>query len=352
MQTYDVIVVGGGQAGLATAYHLQRANVNFIVLEAGETPTGSWKLYYDSLKLFSPARYSSLPGLPFPSPPNHYPSRDEVVAYLQAYARHFQFPIQTNTRVEHIQREGKSFRLNTSCGEFMTRQVIIATGAFNHPHIPHLAGQADYAGTIIHTAHYRTPEPFSGQRVLVIGAGNSAVQIAVELAAYADVTVTSRTPIQFRSQRILGRDVHFWFHITGYNKWSRPFSFWSPQAIAAPLVLDTGMYRAAFKTGKPAYRPMFKHFSTDGVVWGDGTTSPFDTVIFATGFRPNTRFLATLGAIDEHGNPNHRGGISTTTDGLYYVGISGQRNFASATLRGVGDDAAYVVKHLVKKLSG
>jgi len=348
MQTYDVIVIGGGQAGLTAGYHLQRANLKFLILEGGEEPTGSWKQYYDSLKLFSPTRYSSLPGMAFPGNPNRYPTRDEVVDYLRGYARHFQLPIQTGSRVECVEHDKTAFRITTRQGAFSARHIIVATGAFNHPHIPHFEGHADYAGEILHSSQYRAPDPFKAQRILIIGAGNSAVQIAVELANIASVTLTSRHPIQFSPQRILGRDVHFWLRISGFDTFKRSFEWWSPKTISAPSVPDMGVYRKAFQTGNPLYRPMFKRFTQNGVQWQDGAESPVDTVIFATGFRPNTTFLAPLNALDEDGNALHQGGISTATPRLYYVGISGQRSFASATLRGVGEDAAYVVRHITR----
>lgn len=222
METYDALVIGGGQAGLATGYHLQRTGLRFVILEAGNEATGSWTRYYDSLKLFSPARYSSLPGLPFAGDPERYPARDEVVDYLRRYARHFHLPIVTNTRVERVERHDSIFHVLTNHDQTLTaRSLIAATGAFSRPHIPQFEGQDAYAGQILHSSAYINPLPFKDQRVLVIGAGNSAVQIAAELARFAQVTLTSREPVRFRRQRILGRDIHFWIRITGYDTWKR-----------------------------------------------------------------------------------------------------------------------------------
>jgi putative flavoprotein involved in K+ transport len=351
MQTYDAIVIGAGQAGLATGYHLQRNGLRFVILEAGSEATGSWARYYDSLKLFSPARYSSLPGMPFPGDPERYPARDEVVDYLRRYAQHFQLPIMNNTRVEQVERQGDLFHVFTSQGQTLSaRSVIAATGAFSRPHIPQFAGQDAYAGQILHSSAYLNPLPFENQRVLVIGAGNSAVQIATELAQSAQVTFTSREPVRFMRQRILGRDIHFWIGITGFDTWRRQFPQWSPFEAKQQGVQDTGIYQAALQSGNPAWHPFFTHFTEHGVEWADGTDQAFDTVIFATGFRPNLPYLQPLGALDEHGNALHSSGISTSVAGLYYVGISGQRSFASATLRGVGADAAYVIRDLKRYL--
>ncbi|MFN8373659.1 MAG: NAD(P)/FAD-dependent oxidoreductase [Anaerolineae bacterium] len=351
METYDAVVIGGGQAGLAAGYHLQRSGLRFVILEAGSEATGSWTRCYDSLKLFSPARYSSLPGMSFPGDPERYPTRDEVAAYLRSYARHFHLPIVTNTQVERVERHDALFHVFTNQRQNLTaRSVIAATGAFSRPHLPQFEGQDAYAGQVLHSSAYINPLPFKNQQILMIGAGNSAVQIATELARTAQVTLTSREPVRFRRQRFLGQDLHFWIKVTGYDTHKRQFPQWHPFEFKQQDVLDTGIYQAAFQSGNPAWHPFFTHFNQQGVQWADGAAQKFDTVIFATGFRPNLPYLQALAALDEHGNPLHSGGISTSVAGLYYVGISGQRSFASATLRGVGADAAYVIRDLKRYL--
>lgn len=152
--------------------------------------------------------------------------------------------------------------------------------------------------------------------------------------------------MKFRQQRIWGRDVHFWIRITGIDTWKRAFPSWNPGEIKKAEVLDTGVYQAALASGNPTYRALFERFTETGVQWEDGQEENFDSVFFATGFRPNFPYLETLGALDDHGNALHTGGVSATVPGLYYVGISGQRSHASATLRGSGDDAAYVIRDL------
>jgi putative flavoprotein involved in K+ transport len=346
---YDVLVIGAGQAGLAAGYHLQRANLKFAILEASSQPTGSWPAYYDSLKLFSPARYSSLPGLAFPGNPEHYPTRDEVVAYLRQYASHFHLPIIVQACVHNISRApGDVFQVQTVDGRLFTANYLVAaTGAFNKPYFPTLPGQEGFKGQILHTASYRHPEPFIGKRVIVVGAGNSAVQVAVELAQHTQVTLTSREPVRFRSQRIWGKDVHFWLTLSRLD--TIPTRIYD-LSKGASGVLDTGIYQEAMRARKPAYRPMFTGFTEDGVIWSDGTNEPVDAVIFATGYRPNLDFLAALNEIQPNGYPKQREGISTHTPGLYYVGLSMQRSHASATIRGVGNDAAHVVKHIKQAL--
>jgi putative flavoprotein involved in K+ transport len=347
-EPYDVLVIGGGQAGLAAGYHLRRAGLSFTILEGATEVGGSWPHYYDSLRLFSPAGRSSLPGMPFPGHPQHYPARDEVVAYLRAYARSFSLPIITGAQVVRVARSAASFRVRTSTGSaYQARSIVAATGAFHRPYIPKLPGQESFAGRILHAATYRDPAFFAGQRVIVVGAGNSAIQIGVELAKSAQVSLATREPIRFRRQKLLGQDIHHWAWLLGLDR--LPNTLFAGRA-ATTGVLDTGIYQAAIAVGQPERRPMFTHFTPTGVVWADDTEEPIDAVIYATGYSPNLDYLADLGALDPSGNPWHQRGVSSTVPGLVYVGLSNQWTYASATLRGVGPDAAYVVSHLRRAL--
>lgn len=346
---YDTLVIGAGQAGLAAGYYLQRAGLRFAILEAAAAPHGSWPQYYQSLTLFSPARYSSLPGLPFPGDPLHYPARDEVTAYLARYATHFALPIIPQTHVTHVSRQDDGFAVTAADGTaYQARSLVAASGAFSRPSLPAFPGQARFRGQLLHAAAYQTPAPFQGQRVVVVGAGNSAVQIAVELAQVAQVTLATRRPVRWRPQQPLGRDIHFWLRVLGFDH--LPLGLWF--ALPTPTaVLDTGRYQAALAAQQPDQRPLFRALTPDGVEWADGTRERVDTVLCATGYRPNLDYLAALGALDASGQARQRGGISQTVPGLYYVGLSGQRTLASATLRGVGADASYVVRHLRRHLA-
>lgn len=354
-QPLDTLIIGAGQAGLAAAYHLQRAGNTFSIVEAGTSPAGSWPHYYDSLRLFSPARFSALPGLPFPGDPERYPTRDEVIAYLQAYAAHFAFPICFGARVVAVTQSDGLFTVITDDNRrFQARSVIAATGSFNRPHLPVLPGQQRFQGTILHSVAYRTPAAFAGQRVVVVGAGNSAIQIATELAQVANVTLATREPVRFVTQRPYGRDIHFWWWLTGFDRFrlDLPVGAWLERLAngKGPRVLDTGVYQAALVAEQPDRRPLFMHFTDDGVVWENGNAEHLDSVIFATGYRPNLAYLGALGALDTEGQVIQKHGVSLRVPGLYFVGLPTQRTFASATLRGVGADAAVVMRHLKRHL--
>ncbi len=346
MQThFDTVVIGAGQAGLAAGYHLRRSGLTYTLLEASATLGGSWSRYYDSLTLFSPARYSALPGLAFPGDPDRYPTRDEVVAYLRSYAEHFALPVMTSSAVTAVTHADGGFQIALANGGALSaRSVIAATGSFNHPHIPELPNQARFQGQILHSGDYRNPAALLGKRIVVVGAGNSAVQIAFELAQVAHVTLATRAPVTFMPQRLLGQDFHFWARVTGLDRSNLGSDMSTP-------VLDTGRYRRALKAGQPARRPMFQAFTEAGVRWADGQEEAVDVVIFATGYRSQLPYLAKLSAINAAGQLLQRNGIGTQQPGLYFVGHSKQRNLASATLRGVGPDAALVVQHIQRQLA-
>lgn len=344
----DAIVIGGGQAGLASGYYLKKKGLRFLILESNNQSTGSWPGYYDSLKLFSPARFSSLPGLKYPGDPNGYPKRDEVIHYLQSYREKFQLPVKTNQRVESIQKDDEIFAIRTTAGDmFRTRTVINATGSFSNPYTPQIPGQEVFRGRILHSSEYRIPGPFYNQRVVVVGRGNSAVQIGVELAEVSQTSLAVLRPVQFVNQRVWGQDLHFWIRLIGFDTF--PFWLFGRTAPNSSAVNDTGQYKDRIAAGKPDQQPMFTSFYEEGIIWRDGSKEPVDTVIFATGYRPYLPFLQSIGALDTEGRPRHKAGISNVP-GLYYVGLEGQRSFASATLRGVGPDAKFVVKRLIPYL--
>jgi putative flavoprotein involved in K+ transport len=344
MKTLQTLVIGGGQAGLAAAWHLARQHLDFLVLEAAELAGGAWRWYYDSLALFSPARYSALPGMPFPGDPDRYPRRDEVVSYLADYARRHRFPIHTGERVVAATRCVDHFEVTTAGGQrYRARSMIAASGTFGAPHMPVIPGWERFGGRIQHSSGYRNPASFAGHRVVVVGAANSAVQIAAELSTVAEVTLASLRPIRFFPQRVLGRDFHFWLEWTrlGRTRWL---------SDRGTPVLDDGRYRAVIASGRVSRRAMFKRITDRGVVWSDTSEESVDDLLFATGFRPDIGYLQGLDAVDATGRLVPRNGIAMGVPGLYFVGFPGQRNFASATLRGVGADAASIMPRLLRHL--
>jgi putative flavoprotein involved in K+ transport len=344
VETHDALVIGGGQSGLAAARALRQAGTEPVILEAAEEPGGSWPHYYDSLALFSPARYSALPGLPFGGDPDRYPRRDEVTAYLRRYAARLNADIRTASRVTAVTADGPFLIARTASGtELRARAVIAATGSFSRPHLPSLPALEKFTGTLIHASQYRSPAPFEGKHVIVVGAGNSAVQIAAELAASSAVTLATRKPVRYAPQRPLRRDLHFWFKVAGID--TLPAGRWITRPPTVP-VFDDGRYRAAVTAGRPVRRPMFTAAGGTTITWPGGAVSRADVIILATGYQPALDYLAPLGALGPGGHPLHRAGLSATRPGLAYVGLEWQRSLASASLRGAGRDARHVTRRL------
>jgi len=343
---WDCIVIGAGQSGLSAGYYLKQTGLKFTLLDRHNQPGGSWQDYFKSLTLLSPARYAALPGMDFPSDPDHYPTRDEVIAYLRRYADLFNLPIIPSTVVQRVERSTEGFRVHTNNDIYATKTVIAASGAFNTPYYPSILGSEEFRGKILHGYNYEDTTHYASQRIVVVGAGESAIQIAVELAQVADVTLATRRPLRFMPQRILGLDIHFFLHGTRYD--TLPLGLWT-ELKGTKRIIEKGNYQKALKAGNPRQMTMFESFTKDGVIWASGNRESVDTVIFATGYRPGLDYLAGLhGALDEHGYPCHRGGISTAVSGLFYTGLFGQRSHASATLRGVGNDAHYIVSKLAR----
>jgi putative flavoprotein involved in K+ transport len=344
MTSADLVVIGGGQSGIATAHAATRRGLRPLVLDASSGPGGSWPAYYDSLTLFSPARFSGLPGMPFPGDPDRYPVRDEVVEYLTARTAALDADVRFGARVRQVTADGDGFRITTMDGEVVRAPTVVAaSGGFGAPFRPALPGLESFTGRVLHAAEYREPGGLAGSRVVVVGGGNSAVQIAVELARVAAVSITTRGPLRFQRQRFLGRDFHWWLTRTGLDT-----SRWGPRLVSGTVpVIDDGRYRAAIAAGRSDHRPLPRRFDGNRIVWADGVTEPVDVVLLATGYRPDLPYLAGTGAVDEHGVPRHDGGVSSVVPGLGFVGLERQRSFASATLRGAGRDAAFVLDRLL-----
>ncbi|MFF3445384.1 flavin-containing monooxygenase [Streptosporangium sp. NPDC002721] len=254
-------------------------------MEATDQATGSWRRYYDSLTLFSPARYSSLPGLAFGGDPDRYPHRDEVVDYLTRYARDLGrggAEIRTGARATAVEADAHAdthrgargrggFAVHLADGSTLNAPTVIAaSGSFNRPHLPVLPGRDGFTGQVLHAAAYTDPPPYAGRRVVVVGAGNSAVQIACELAKTNTVTLATRTPIRFVDQRPLGKDLHFWFTVTGFDRLPARLVT-TPPTVS---VLGEGTYRQALREGRLERRPMFTRLDEDDVVWADGSANP------------------------------------------------------------------------------
>jgi len=342
----DVVVIGGGQAGLAIGYHLARQRRRFTILEAAATPAAAWRERWDSLKLFTPVRFNSLPGFPFPGDPDSYPGRDAVVAYLDEYARRFELPLELSSRVRAVEpdeRGGYRVRLDDD-RTYETDQVVIATGPFQEPRIPPIAADLDPAVTQFHSVRYRSPSQIPAGPVLVVGGGNTGFQIAEELSRHREVhlSIGSRqTPLP---QRVLGRDLFIYLRATRLMRVT--VSSRAGQRLQYREALIGSSPRAARRRHGIHLHPRSERIEGRAVTFADGGRVQPHAVIWATGFALD-HSLVKAPVFDEAGRVLHRRGV-TSAPGLYFLGLPWQHTRGSALLGWVKDDAAFIAERVAE----
>ncbi|MFE3165494.1 ArsO family NAD(P)H-dependent flavin-containing monooxygenase [Streptomyces sp. NPDC059224] len=346
----QVVVIGGGQAGLAAGYHLRRLGLDFVVLDALSTPGGAWQHAWDSLHLFSPAAYSSLPGrLMPPQPGETCPDARHVVEYLADYEKRYELPVERPVRVLAVRRDGSLLRVETGTGTWHAGAVISATGTWWRPFLPAVPGQAVFGGRQLHTAEYRSPADFAGRRVIVVGGGNSGAQIAADLAHDTDLTWVTRRPPRFLADDVDGRAL---FDTATARRRALDEGRTDTGGVASlGDIVAVPPVREARDRGLLKAAPMFSRLLPGGVEWADGSRSDADTIIWCTGFRPVLSHLAPLRLRGRRGHIATAGTRAADEPRLHLLGYGDWTGPASATLIGVGRparDAARAVTELLR----
>ena len=337
---HDVLVIGAGQSGLAAGHYLKPSGLDVSILDAADRVGDVWRRRWDSLQLFTPARYSALPGLRFPAPGGSYPAKDSFADYLERYAQHFELPVRMGVRVLSVRRAEDLFELQTSAGEMRARNVIATPGANSAPYVPPVAGELDYGITQLHSSQYRGPSGIPAGGVVVAGAGTSGVEIALELARIrpAGTVYLAGRPTKHIPDAV--------FLFAGPLYW---------RLVNSLLTLDTKPGRkvaAGFhKHGSPLIRVKVDDVERAGATRLPRITAAADvpadvrTIIWATGFRPDFGWIEGL-PVDDDGWPATSRGVVPELPGLYFVGMPFQYALTSGIVGGVGRDAEYVVEHL------
>jgi len=343
----DVVVVGGSQAGLAVGYHLAQRGLRFVILDAGPEIGHAWRSRWDSLTLFTPAQYSGLPGMAFPLPRDTYPSKDDVVTYLQSYVSAFNLPVRLNARVTSLTQRDGGYVVATGDEEFTASQVVVATGPFQVPFVPPVAGALDEAVFQIHSADYRNPAQLpEGGRVLVVGGGNSGFQIAEELAATRKVDLAVGKRVPSLPQRLLGKDLFWWLSGIGFMKVSTDSRL--GRRLAKRDVLIGSSPRGLRRSGV-TLRKRLASASGRRADFDDGSDVDIDAIVWATGYRSDFSWIDVPGVKDENGGIIHRRGV-TDAPGVLFVGLTWQHTRGSALIGFVSADAAFIAGRIDSRL--
>jgi putative flavoprotein involved in K+ transport len=338
----DVIVIGGGQAGLAIGWHLAQRGLRFVVLEAAKELGSSWRTRWDSLRLFSPAQYDALPGMAFPAPADTYPGKEAVADFLRDYAITFDLPIRLGQRVTSLSRSGDAFEVRTGEEVLRAGQVVVATGPFQVPFIPDAADGLDASVTQIHSTQYRNPQSLPAGPVLVVGAGNSGLQIAEELAATRHVDVSAGQNVPMLPQRLLGRDLFWWLTRLRFMRVNTATRLGRRLQARGEFVIGTN--RRRLRRAGVRFRPRLLTARGRSAEFADGASLDVGVVVWATGYRPDYSWISTPG-VTADGRVIHRSGV-TDVPGLYFLGLSWQYTRGSALLGFVADDAAYLADQI------
>lgn len=343
---YDVIVIGAGQAGLSMGYYLKQTNLSFIILDKAKEIGEVWKNRYDSLTLFTPRSYSSLPGLKMEGNQNQYPNKDEVAIYLNQYANNYSLPVQLNTVVERVTKTDNEFNVITNKETLGARKVIIATGPFQNPFIPEFSKELSKNIYQVHSSHYKNPNQLNEGSVLVVGGGNSGAQIAVEVSKDRETYFSVSHKMKFLPQDIGNKSIFWYFDKLGIyraNVHSKIGQFLKNQND--PIF----GFELKFKLRKEKIKlkPRTTSLVKDTIVFNDGSKVKVNNVIWATGFKSDYRWIDIPNLINENGYPIQERGI-TKIDGLYFLGLAWQSSRGSALIQGVGGDAAYLFQDIIK----
>ena len=350
-QHLGTVIIGGGQAGLAVGYYLKQHGVPFVILDENDRVGDAWRKRWDSLRLFTPGRYDGLPGMPFPGSPWAYPTKDQTADYFEMYARKFELPVRTGVRVDRLSKAGDRFEV--SCGKHTTlaENVVVATGASNNPRVPSFAGELDASIVQFHSKEYRRPSQIQNGAVLIVGAGNSGAEIAIELAPHHQTWLsgpdTGQEPTRAGSRLDHLITPMMWFVATRLTVKTRLGRRLRDSFVDPPRGIPLGRVRRKdFGPAGIERVPRMTAVRNGYPVLADGRVLEVSNVIWCTGYAPNYDWI-DLSLQTRKGQPLHDRGIVESCPGLYFMGLLFLYSLSSALVGGVGRDAEHIVDHIV-----
>ena len=346
-RVFDVLVVGAGQAGLAMAHHLQKADAAFLLLEAAPRVGESWRARWDSLTLFTPLPFASLPGLDYPPGTPRLPDKDTVANYLQAYAAHHDFPLRLTSRVVRLTHADRTFEARLADGASLrARKVVVAAGPYSAPAVPALAAGLGAGVRQLHSADYRSPSDVPPGEVLIVGAANTGAQLAVELhRAGRRVTLSASTPPWFLPTSVLGVGLYPLLRATRLLRARTDGRAHSYLQRRGDAIVGTEL-KPLLASGAVRLRPRATSATDTTVSFVDGTSTHVTTVLWATGYRPSLGWVDVPGSVDASGHPIHRHGHSPVP-GLFWLGLPWQYRMDSGIIHGADPEARRLLPAVV-----
>lgn len=349
---FDTIVIGGGQAGLAVGYYLKQRNRPFLILDANERIGGSWRTRtWDSLRLFTPARFDGLPGIPFPAPGSAFPTARETAEYLEAYAQQLELPVRSRTRVERLAKAGGRYVVDCGGEKLSADNVVVATGFYGRPAVPEFAHELDPRIVQMHSSEYRSPSQLQPGDVLLVGAGNSGADIAMELAPLHRTWLSGRdkgqVPIRIEARYARVVMPMLWLIASRLLTVKTPLG-----RKVRPHILENGAPLVRVKSQDLRAAGVERVPRTVGVREGQpvlegGRVLGVGNVIWCTGFRQDFGWV-DVPVFDDGAGPVHARGV-TPEPGLYFLGLDFLYSFTSENVGGVGRDARYIAKHIARR---
>ncbi|WP_079510083.1 flavin-containing monooxygenase [Mesobacillus jeotgali] len=337
---YDVVIIGAGQAGLSIGYFLQKSNLSFIILDKSTEAGEVWRERYDSLTLFTPHFYSSLPGLKLNDNKNTYPTKDEISLYLKQYKEKFNLPVQLNTFVQQLLKGKNCFEISTNQGDYTAKNVIVATGPFQTALIPEISKTISDHIFQLHSSEYKNPMQLKKGPVLVVGGGNSGAQIAAELSNERDVYLSIGHKLKFLPLNIGEKSIFWYFDKMGIYRANT-------DSIIGKFIKKQNdpifgiELKNLIRNNLVKLKPRAISVDDDSIIFLDKSELKVSNIIWATGFKPNYEWINLSLDFAENGLPIHKRGI-TSVEGLYFLGLPWQSSRGSALIQGAGRDAEYL----------